>query len=78
MTEHWAETNKHKAKEAFENAPREEVRPPDKQPYQRPPQPQLTPKGPMRREADQRVREKQEAIRAKFVQDKEKGKLRNF
>lgn len=67
---HWTEANKHKAKNAFENTPRQVTQPNGRQPY-RPPQPQLTPKGPLRNEVDQRVREKQAAIKAKFARDKQ-------
>lgn len=37
----------------------------------KPPQPMLTPKGPMRENVDAKVREKQEAIRAKMARDRE-------
>ena len=45
----------------------------EREPPQAPqaPQPMLTPKGPMRENVDARVREKQEAIRAKMARDRE-------
>lgn len=71
MPPHWAETHKHKAKEGFERAGRDDTCNGAKKEYQRPPQPMLTPNGPMRRAVDQRVREKQEAIKAKFARDRQ-------
>lgn len=43
---------------------------PDRTPP-KPPQPMLTPKGPMREKVDAKVREKQDAIKAKMAQNKQ-------
>ncbi|WP_133162351.1 hypothetical protein [Hyphococcus luteus] len=72
MPPHWTETNKHKAKEAFETAPREVRQHHNRQAPERPPQPQLKPKGPLRDAVDRQVREKAEAIKAKFTYDRQK------
>ena len=73
MAANWTEREKHKAKDALARsvqakqvkAQRQVTQP------QRPPQPRLTPKGPMRETVNRQVREKQAAIKAKFARDRE-------
>jgi len=71
MPKHWTEANKHKAKEAFDSVGHDIPKEHSIKHFQRPPQPMLTPKGQMRRSVDQRIREKQEAIKAKFALDRQ-------
>jgi len=78
MAKHWTDEYKHKAKDAFDQAPdREPVNQPPHQ--QRPPQPQLTPKGPIRSNVDAQIREQDAAKHARIEKRKKEieAKLEN-
>jgi hypothetical protein len=78
MAKLWTDEHKHKAKDAFEQAPDEgPVNQPPRQ--QRPPQPQLTPKGPMRSAVDAQIREQESAKRVRIEKRKQEieAKLEN-
>ncbi len=66
MSQHWTEKYKHKAKDAFDQAPNQTAGVEHAQP--KPPQPQLTPRGSMRSNVDAQVREQTAAKRARIEQ----------
>ncbi len=66
MPQHWTEKHKHKAKDAFDQAPKQSVEVEQSQP--KAPQPQLTPNGPMRSNVDAQIREQTAAKRARIEQ----------
>ncbi|WP_428409087.1 hypothetical protein [Hyphococcus sp.] len=89
MAEHWTDRNKHMAKDGFAEALDRKVSPEqvNNAPQgMKPPQPMLTPNGPMRSAVDQQVRERidaeiaqrQEAIRVKFAKDCDREKPRGM
>jgi hypothetical protein len=89
MTQHWIDRNKHMAKEGFAEALERKVSPEqaNEAPQgMKPPQPMLTPTGPMRSAVDQQVRERceaeiarrQEEIQDKFFIDRAEEKERSI
>ena len=68
MSKDWIEENKHLAKDAFDRRSKND--PDQDRTSPRPPQPQLTPDGQLRSTVDMRVREQEEAKRARIEQRK--------
>lgn len=89
MKEHWIDEHKGEAKRSFDGARRNRINMCSEKPPIRPPQPELTPNGELRRAADRKAREDFEARRAeierkrqeiqqKFEWDRFKEKLREL